>query len=221
ERAGNRGSRPINDFTGDREGPVDGATANTVVDAGAFDASFVGGHVAIVDGPGAGQIRAVSAVPDANTLQIGSAWTTTPTVASTYVAAKAGKEILAVAIDSLLWQEESTTVLGFAQFQRSENVLDMRSAVRRIPSTHNFFAADNQAFNSIGAASGIGNIGYWTSGFSRYRQPGQDSRLPLDGTQPNPLVVTSGTVSGATASTVSVSGSLSALTALPINYRYE
>ena len=58
ERNGNGGSRPVIDFIGDREGTVDSAAGNTLVDAGAFDASFIGGHVAIVDGRGAGQIRA-------------------------------------------------------------------------------------------------------------------------------------------------------------------
>jgi len=221
ERGGNNGSRAVDDFTGDREGTADGATGNTLVDAGAFDASFIGGHIAVVDGPGAGQMRAISDVPNANTVEVGSGWTTTPTNESVYVAVKPGNNIIAVAIDSLLWQEESTTVVGFAQFQRAETALDIRAAVRAIPSTHNFFAADNQAFNGIGTASGIGNIGYFVSGFSRYRQPGQDSRLPLDGTQPNPLVVTSGTVASATANSLTGSGSFGNLSSLPFNYRYE
>jgi hypothetical protein len=222
ERNGNGGSRPVIDFTGDSEGTVDSATSNTIVDAGAFDASFVGGHVAITQGLGAGQIRSIGAVPDANTLQTGSAWTTTPDPTSTYVAVKAGHNLIAVAVDSLLWQEESTTVLGFSQFQRAENVLDMRKAVRIIPSTHNFFAADNQLLNGVGTASGYGNIGYWSSGFSRYRLGGQDSRLPLDGTLANPLLVASGSVMSATPTTVTVSGgSLGDLSALPMNYRYD
>ena len=222
ERNGNGGSRPVIDFTGDSEGTVDSATGNTVVDAGAFDASFIGGHVAITDGLGAGQIRAVSAVPDANTLQLGSAWTTTPDATSTYVAVKAGHNLIAVAVDSLLWQEESTTVLGFSQFQRAESVLDMRKAVRILPSTHNFFAADNKLPNGIGTGATYGNIGYWSSGFSRYRLGGQDSRLPLDGTAANPLLVASGNVTSASPNTVTITGGNPGnLSALPINYRYD
>jgi penicillin amidase len=101
ERNGNGGSRPVTDFTGDHEGTVDSAGANTLLDSGAFDASYTGGHVAIVDGPGAGQIRAITGVPDASTLHV-AAWTTVPTTASTYVAVKAGHNIIAVAIDSTL-----------------------------------------------------------------------------------------------------------------------
>ena len=219
ERGGNKGSRPVDDFIGDREGDVESATATTLVDTGAFDGSFVGGHVAVIDGPGAGQIRAITAVPDADTLQV-AAWTTMPTADSVYVAVKTGNTLIAVALDSLLWQEESTTVAGFAQFQRSEDVLDMRAAVRLIPSTHNFFAADNQAFNAIGTASGNGNFGYWTSGFSRYRLGGEDSRLPLDGTAANPLVVSSGTVTSANASSLTAGGPFGSLAPDPVNHRY-
>ena len=35
-------------------------------------------------------------------------------------------------------------------FQRADTAMDIRTAVRLIPSTHNFFAADNQAHNGVG-----------------------------------------------------------------------
>ncbi len=202
-RGGNGGSRPVVDFLGDREGAADSATATSLVDAAAFDVSYVGGHIAIVDGVGAGQIRAISAVPNANTVQIGVAWTTPPVAGSTYVAVKSGHNVVAAAIDSPLWQEESTSVVGFAQFQRAENIMDIRAGVRMMPSTHNFFAADHNAFNTYGTAATNGNIGYWASGMSRVRP--NDSRLPLDGTVPNPLVVAGGAVASATATSVTAS----------------
>lgn len=223
ERNGNGGSRPVTDFIGDREGTADSGTANTLVDANAFDAGYVGGHVAIVDGAGAGQIRAISAVPDANTLQVGSAWTTPPTNTSVYAAVRSGNVLLAVAIDSVLWQEESTTVLGFSQFQRAESAMDIRAAMRLMPSTHNFFAADHNAFNGHGTQMGNGNIGYFVSGFSRYRQNGQDSRLPIDGSLSNPLVVASGTVVSATATSITGTADTSGEDLSPeaINFRYQ
>lgn len=231
ERNANKGSRAVADFIGDKEGAANGGTPATLVDTDVtFDSSYVGGYVAIVDGPGAGQIRQISAVPDANTLQVGTAWTTQPTgqtppdTGSVYVAVKPGNTIIAVAIDSPLWQEESTTILGFAQYQRAESILDIRAGARLIPSTHNFLAADNRPFNGIGTESGNGNIGYWASGLSRYRLGGQDPRLPLDGTVANPLVVASGVVSSATPTsliaTTGVFGSQS-FAPPPYNYRYE
>jgi hypothetical protein len=229
ERGGNGGSRAIGDFLGDREGTADaGNTSTTLVDAGAFDASYIGGHVAIVDGVGVGQIRMIAAVPNANTLQVGTPWATTPSHtpaddASVYVAVKPGKPILAVAFDSATFLEESTAAIGFIQQQRAETVLDIRAAIRVIPSTHNFFAADNRPFNGIGTASGNGNIGYWSSGFSRKRQGGLDSRLPMDGTVPNPLVVVGGTVASATATSLTATGSPFAGLALAppaVNFRY-
>jgi hypothetical protein len=203
-RGGNAGSRAVVDFQGDAEGTVTSATANTLTRNGAFGASFTGGYVALVDRVGAGQIRSISAA-DANTLTLANPWTTVPTNVSVFVAVKPGKNIIAVAVDGPTWLEESTTVLGFSAFQRAETALDIRAGVRLIPSTHNFFAADNRPFNAIGTASGTGgNVGYWSSGFSRIRQDGSDSRLPLDGTVANPLVVKSGTVASATATSVTV-----------------
>lgn len=223
ERNGNKGTRAIADFLGDREGTADAGSATTLSDAGAFDASYAGGHVAIVDGPGAGQIRPIAGAT-ADVLTVAPAWTTVPTNASVYVAVRPGNSIIAVAIDSTAWLEESTTVLGFAFFQRAETILDIRAGMRLMPTTHNFFAADNTPYNGIGTASGNGNIGYWSSGFSRKRQNGQDPRLPIDGSQPNPLVVVSGTVASAAPTVLTASGTPfmgKTFAPLPFNARYD
>ena len=224
ERNGNKGSRAIIDFRGDAEGAAQATfDVNTLTHAGAFDAGFGGGHVALVDGTGAGQMRAVASA-DANTLTLANPWTTAPDATSVFVAVKPGNPIVAAALDSTTFLEESTTALGFLRYQRAENILDIRAGVRIIPSTHNFVAADNKAFNGIGTATGTaGNVGYWSSGFSRKRLGGQDPRLPLDGTLPNPFVVVGGTVASATASTLTASGTpfTSGAFAPPVfNYRY-
>lgn len=202
ERGGNKGSRAIIDFRGDAEGAAGGATASTLTKTGAFAGSFGGGYVAIVDGTGAGQMRAVASA-DADTLTLANPWTTIPDTKSVFVAVKPGHPIVAAALDSVAWQEESTAVLGFSTYQRAETILDVRAGARIIPTTHNFLAADNKPFNGIGTAGGTaGNIGYWSSGFSRVRQGGLDPRLPLDGTVANPLVVASGTVASGAPTTL-------------------
>jgi hypothetical protein len=223
ERNGNGGTRPIVDWIGDAEGTVDSAGGTTLTDSGAFGASFGGGHVAIVDGTGAGQIRAVASA-SGSTLNLGSSWTTTPDTTSEYVAVRSGNTIIAEALDSPVWLEESLSALAFSEFQRAETILDIRSAVRMIPSTHNFLAADNKGFNRLGTQSGKGNIGYWSSGFSRIRQGGEDSRLPLDGTVANPLVVASGTVGSSTITTLTATGtpfSGENFTPPAVNARYD
>jgi len=223
ERNGNKGSRAIADFLGDREGTADAGSATTLADANAFDTSYAGGHVAIVDGPGAGQIRPIDSATT-SVLTVNPAWTTAPTNASVYVAVKPGNSIIAIALDSAAWLEESTTVLGFSLFQRAESILDIRAGMRLMPTTHNFFAADHLAYNGIGTASGSGNIGYWSSGFSRKRQNAQDPRLPIDGSQPNPLTVVSGTVASASASGLTAVGtpfSGKTFVPLPFNARYD
>jgi hypothetical protein len=223
-RGGNGGSRAIAEFVGDREGRVDAASATSLVDAGAFDAGYTGGHVAIVGGPGAGQIRAILGVPDASTLTV-AAWGTTPTSASEYVAVRAGGTIVAAALDSAAWLEESTTVLGFAGFQRTESILDVRAAMRIIPTTHNFLSADNLPWNGIGTLSVNGNIGYQSSGFSRIRQGGEDPRLPLDGASPtNPLIVVAGVVASSSSTTLTAAGAPFAgsdFSPPPFNLRYD
>ena len=225
QRGTDKGSRAINDFIGDKEGTADSGSASSLVDAGAFDAGFAGGHVAILDGTGAGQIRPISAVPDANTLTVAPGWTTNPNNTSVYIAVRAGNTIMAAAFDSPTWLEETTAAIGFINQQRAETVLDIRAAIRTIPSTHNFFAGDNKPWNTIGTASGLaGNIGYWSSGFSRKRQGGLDSRLPMDGSSAtNPLIVASGTVTSATATSVDVAGGPFTGSYAPpaFNYRYQ
>jgi hypothetical protein len=223
-RAGNNGSRAITDFFGDASGTAESGTANTLVDTDAsFGGSFIGGHVLIIDGTGAGQIRAISAVPSADTLQVGTSWTAQPAVGSVYVAVESGNTITAAAIDSPAWLEESTTVAGFAQFQRAQDVLDVRAGARLMTTTHNFPSADNQAFNTFGTQSGSGNTGYYSSGLSRIRQGGEDPRLPLDGTVANPLVVVSGTVNSSTDTTLTATSAVFTqdFSAEPINFRYN
>ena len=225
-RHGNGGSRSIVTFLGDVNGTAASGSATSLVDAGAFDATLQGGYVAIVDGTGAGQMRRIVAVPNGDTLQIPAdvQWHTPPDGTSVYVAAAPGHVILASALDSAVWLEESTSVLGFSLYQRANDIFGIREGARLIPSTHNFFAADNLAPNGIGTASEHGNIGYWSSGFSRIRRDGTDSRLPLDGTKPNPLVVFSGTVASAGASSLVATEAVfdgMHLAPPPLNFRYE
>jgi hypothetical protein len=223
ERGGNGGSRPVIDFVGDVEGTANSGSPSTLVDTGPFSAALLGGYVAIVDGPGAGQIREITGVT-ATTLTVGSVWNVTPTNQSVYVAVEAGGALVAVALDSSVWQEETTTGLGFIQLQRAETVQDVRTATRLMPSTHNFLAADNKSFNGVGTMNGNGNITYHSSGFSRRRQGGLDPRLPVDGTAAsNPLVVATGTVASASPTGLSATGSpFGSLDLSPeaINYRY-
>ena len=211
ERASNGGSRTVSSFSGDAGGTADSATATTLTDTGKFAAGFAGGYVAIIEGTGVGQIRPVlSSTNDTLTLAGGDAWTTTPDATSEYVAVQAATDIVVVSRERVYWLEESTAAIGFSLFQRAEDVLDIRAGARLIPSTHNFISADNQAFNGVGAdlGAGIGNTGFYSSGFSRVRQGGTptDTRLPLNGAAANELVVTSGTVDSATAGTLSDTG---------------
>ncbi|HUQ52155.1 MAG TPA: penicillin acylase family protein, partial [Gammaproteobacteria bacterium] len=181
---------------------------------------LIGGHVMITDGIGAGQIRAISNSAG-TTLTVSSPFTVTPGSSSVYVAVNSGGNVTAVAYDSGAWQEESTTAYAFSLFQKATTVMDMRQAVRLIPSTHNFFAADNQAFNGTGTAAAYGNIGYFSSGYSRKRQNAQDKLLPIDGTQPNPLVVASGTVDTATSTQITdATATFGSYAPDPINFRY-
>lgn len=202
ERGGNGGSRSVMDFVADAEGTAESGTTTTLVDTGAtFAPALIGGYVLITGGTGAGQIRLISGA-SGNTLTVSTPFTTSPGSTSVYVAAESGNTITAVAYDSGAWMEESTTAYAFSLFQKATDVMDMREAVRLIPSTHNFFAADNQAFVGHGTAASYGNIGYWSSGYSRKRQDSSDELLPIDGTGPNPLVVAEGTLTGATATSI-------------------
>ncbi len=226
ERNGNGGSRPVIDFIADTRGTASGGSATTVQATGAFDGSFTDGYIAIVSGSAAGEIRHIAAVVGNDTVQVDAAapWTTAPGAGSDFVAVRPGKPIIAVATESPLWLEETTSVLGFSLYQRATDVLGIKRGARLIPSTHNFVGADNVAFNGFGTASGNGNIGYWTTGFSRFRTDGTDVRLPIDGSKPNPFVIASGTVADATATTLRASSAAFAgqtLAALPVNYRYD
>jgi hypothetical protein len=224
ERGGNGGSRPVTDFIGDVEGTASGGTATRLNAANAFDDGFAGGHVAIVEGTGAGQIRRIQSVPSAGAIEVASAWTTVPNATSVFVAVKPGNTIVASVEDSMGWLEEGLSVLAWTQQQRAESVLDVRAAARRMPTTNNFLAADNLPFNGIGTQNGNGNIGYYSTGFSRQRPDGFDPRLPLDGSIPNPLVVASGTVKKATASGLDADGSPFAgqnFAPPALNFRYE
>jgi hypothetical protein len=230
-RGGNAGSRPVIDFLGDAEGTAQGGSATTLVlEGNVLNPGLLGGHVAIVEGPGKGQIRAISefvpGVPGFTlaSLVVASPWTTPPVAGgSVYVAVRPGNEIVAAAIDSSVWLEEGTSAAGFAYFQRARSLADIRAGVRLIPSTHNFLAADNRGWNRVGARSRFGNIGYWSSGYSRVRQGGEDPRLPLDGAGPNPLVVASGVVAKATSTSLRAPGAFSGLDLAPPppNQRYD
>jgi hypothetical protein len=223
-RGGNGGSRPVLDFVGEAAGTAtSGSTTQLVATGAGFSAGLVGGHVALVDGAGVGQIRSIVAVPNGDTLEVTIPFTTPPAAGTEFVVAAPGASILAVAIDSAAWMEESTTVLGFSRYQRASSLKHIRNGARLIPTTHNFFAADNRAWNGIGTSAGVGNIGVWSSGFSRIRQDASDVRLPIDGTVPSPLVVVSGTVGAATSKTVTAAGAFDGrdFAPPPPNARYD
>jgi len=115
-----------------------------VDDDASFAGALVGGHVLILDGTGAGQIRSISAVPSGTTLQVGSPWTTPPDATSVYAAVESGHTLVAVAQDSAAWLEETTSAYGFGLLQETANVLEVRAAMRLVPTTHNFPSIDNQ-----------------------------------------------------------------------------
>ncbi|MGH7787557.1 MAG: penicillin acylase family protein, partial [Candidatus Binatia bacterium] len=224
ERNGNGGSRPVLDFLGDTRGTANGGTATTLQAAGAFDSGFAGGTIAIVSGTAAGEIRHIAAVLGDDAVEVEAAWTTVPTDSSEFVAVRAGQRIIAVATESPLWLEETTSVLGFGLFQRAGDLAGIKAGARVMPSTHNFVAADNRPFNELGVESGNGNIGYWTSGFSRLRTDGSDVRLPIDGSGPNPFIVASGVVAEASATTLRAAAAVfngRDLGAQPVNFRYD
>jgi len=227
ERAGNGGSRTVEAFQGDVAGTAESATLTSLTDALAFTGDFSGGSVAIVGGTGAGQMRPIDSNNDnALTLDVGDAWTTTPDTTSEYVAVMSGDDIVVISRERVFWLEESTSTAGWSLFQRAENVLDIRQGTRMMPTTHNFYGADNKDFNGIGTnlGTGTGNIGYYSSGFSRVRQGGSptDTRLPMDGTAANELVVVSGTVDSATLNTLTTDTDVFAgKTFTPPDYNYR
>jgi hypothetical protein len=74
-----KGDRPVLAFSGDFAGDVEAATGSSITDNDATltPAALVGGYVAIVDGTGAGQMRAISG-NTADTISVGVAFATTP-----------------------------------------------------------------------------------------------------------------------------------------------
>ena len=226
ERAANGGSRTVEAFQGDASGAVELATATSLTDAGAFSGDFAGGYVAIIAGAGAGQMRPILSNTN-DRLTLANAWTTTPDDTSEYIAVRSASEIVVISRERAFWLEESTSAIGFSLFQRAEDVLDIRRGSRLIPSTHNFIAADNQAFNSIGTNLGPaeGNIGFYSSGFSRVRQgvAPTDTRLPMDGSAADELVVVSGSVDGAAADSLTSTGAFASqdFSPPPPNFRLD
>jgi acyl-homoserine lactone acylase PvdQ len=206
-RGGNGGTRPVSAFVGDLDGTAGaGSSATAVVTGGGLTAgAFAGGHVLLTQGPGAGQIREILD-NDATTLLIAgaNAFSVAPAAGATrFTAVGPGNGIIAVGVDFVFWREETATGEGFGSFQTAGSVAEVRRATRLIATTHNFNAVDNLPFNGVGTNTpGKGNIGYWSAGFSPLRQGGLDPRLPIDGTGPNPLNVFEGTVTSATANTL-------------------
>jgi len=228
ERTGNGGSRTVQAFQGEVAGTVGSATDTSLTDTDAFSGDdFSGGYVAIVGGKGAGQMRPILSSTD-HTLTLDDpddAWTTIPDDTSEYVAVTSGNDIVVISRERVFWLEETTSLLGWSLFQRADSILDIRSATRLMPSTHNFYAVDNLAFNGIGTDLGpeIGNIGYWSGGFSRVRQgvSPTDTRLPMDGTVASELVVVGGTVDSAAAKTLTDAGAFSGKDFSPPPYNYR
>jgi acyl-homoserine lactone acylase PvdQ len=225
-RLGNGGSRPVAAFIGDADGSArPGSNAVALVTSGGLvPGTFTGGYALLTQGPGAGQIRQILD-NDSVVVFVATPFTVSPVADETeFVLVQPGNPIIAVAVDFVFWREETATARAFSLFQRTENVLDARRAVRQIATTHNFNAVDNGDFNGVGSDDGgRGNFGYWSAGFSPKRQGGVDPRLPIDGTGPNPLTVFEGTVTSASADTLTDAAAPFGqnLSALPINFAYD
>ncbi len=224
-RDGNGGTRSVIEFMGDVDGMSDGSTGGSFLAVdGSFDQRYVDGYLAILSGRGAGQIRRIAEVESSSSVRIdsGAPWAELPDRTSSYVAVRAESPLIAVALESPIFLEESTSILGFSLMQRATTISDIESAARLMPSTHNFLAADNRPFAGIGTESGNGNIGYWSSGFSRVRQDATDPRLPIDGAGPNPFVIVAGTVETATSTSLQLTDAFAGrdFSPPPPNFRY-
>ena len=188
-----------------RRAPPTAARATTLVDAGAFDASFVGGYVAIVDGHGA-RADPRRSPPSRTRTRCRStrAGRRRPTTRSVYVAVKPRQQHhggrdrqrrLARGVDHgarLRAASSAPSRRPRHPRRRAPHAEHAQLPRRRQPGLQ----------RHRHRRRGNGNIGYWSSGFSRIPPGRQDPRLPIDGTQPNPLIVASGTVASATATTL-------------------
>jgi hypothetical protein len=222
---GNGGDRPVLAFSGDVAGNVTAATGTSITDSGVSltPGALTNGYLAIVAGKGAGQMRQITG-NTGDTITVGVAFATTPDNTSEYVAAEDGNVVTAVSFESVLWLGEGAAAAGFSRYQKAQDILDVREAVRAIPSTHNFFGADNNPYNGIGTDHGNGNIYYATSGLKRVRQLGPDPRLPIDGTQDNTFVVVNGVVGSSGPSSLTANDDdfdTFTFTAAPINFTYD
>ena len=68
------------------------------------------------------------------------------------------------------WQREIESVHAFLGFNRARNIQQFETAVKLIPTSHNFIYADKS-----------GNIAYWQAGQIPLRPAGFDFRLPFPG----------------------------------------
>lgn len=81
------------------------------------------------------------------------------------------QEGTAVSVARTHWMQEVHAVMAFLEFNRARDIHDFAEAVRRIPTSHNFFWIDRE-----------GNIGYWLAGRPPLRPAHVDPRLPARGT---------------------------------------
>ncbi len=77
----------------------------------------------------------------------------------------------AFTVKTAYWKNETSTLEGFAEFDRATNFQEFDAAVAKVVSLHNFMYADY-----------LGNIGYWSAGSKVNFPPGFDDRFPSDGT---------------------------------------
>ena len=176
ERGGNGGSRPIIDFLGDAEGTAewrrrlsdsldDGAPSTPASSAATSRSS---------DGTGAGQIRLIGSA-DAHRARRGSApGRRRPTRPPSTSPRAPGQPITAVAVDSAVWLEESTAVLGFSRppaRARTSSTCARRCASSRARTTSR--PPTTGPGTAIGSDLGSGNIAYYST---RLRAPPRRAR---------------------------------------------
>jgi len=76
----------------------------------------------------------------------------------------------AFTVKTAYWKNETSTLEGFAEFNRAKSFQEFDDAVAKVVSLHNFFYADV-----------LGNIAYWSAGSKVNFPPGFDDRFPSDG----------------------------------------